>query len=199
MRFVLKTQPYEKPIAAGSFRYEQEGVSLDIVEHWSLNHALDGYKFFRVDVDGRNLKTDGYSTLYNVVLSPDGQPENVKFRHFTTAPIAADNGLKVKGQIVFDDGLIYVSREISDMRYEDEFAVSLGLGLPVAARWLQEVTEPVEATSDKMLTLNDKDQFQPSMIETRTEVLETAENGYPTKVQLPNGTIAVSTRLTIYR
>ncbi len=199
MRFVLKTQPYEKPIAAGSFRYEQDGVSLDIIEHWSLNHALDGYKFFRVDVDGRNLKTDGYSTLYNVVLSPDGQPENVKFRHFTTAPIAADNGLKVKGQIVFDDGLIYVSREIGDMRYEDEFAESLGLSLPVAARWLQEVTEPVEAICDKMLTLNDKDQFQPSVIKARPEVLETAENGYPTKVQFPNGTIVVSTRLTIYR
>ena len=192
MRFLLKTQPYEKPIAAGSFRYERDGVSTGTVEHWSLNHALGGYKFFRVDVDGRDLKTDGFSTLYNVVLNPDGRPENLKFRHFTTAPIAAENGLKIKGQIVFDDDQIYSSREMGDQRDEKEFEAPLGLSLPVAA-WL-------DATSaDQWVTVDEKERYRPMVTAIRPEVLETAESSYPTKVKFSGGIIAVSTRLTIYR
>ncbi|MEM9774842.1 MAG: hypothetical protein AAF902_09695, partial [Chloroflexota bacterium] len=134
MRFVLKTQPYEKPIAAGSFRYEPQGI----IESWALAHALDGYKFLRIDVDARHLENQGYSTLYNVVIGPNHNPENVKFRHFTVVPPAAAGGLRIKGQIAFDDDVVFVTREFSGERFEDEFEMPLGLSLPVAARWSPE-------------------------------------------------------------
>lgn len=193
MRFVLKTQPYEKNIAAGAFRYEKDGEPTGVIETWSLSHALDGYKFFRVDVDGRNLKTDGFSTLYNVVLNPDMQPENGKFRHFTVAPPAAENGYRIKGQIVFDDDVVYVSREYDDERLEDELEASTGLSLPVAARWLSN-DQP-----GQILTLDRHNKFQPHVTDVVPEILETAESGYPTKVKLSDSVIATSTRLTIYR
>ncbi len=193
MRYVLKTQPYEKNIAAGSFRYERGGVPTGVIEHWSLSHALDGYKFFRVDVDGRELKTDGYSTLYNVVLNPSMQPENGKFRHFTTAPTAAENGLRLKGQIVFDDDVVYVSREYDDERFEDEFNAPVGLSLPVAARWLS-TDQP-----SQLFTLDLTKKFAPQIVEGGPEILETAESGFPIKVKFSDGVIAVSTRLAIYR
>ncbi|MEM8857874.1 MAG: hypothetical protein AAGD96_06115 [Chloroflexota bacterium] len=193
MRFVLRTQPYEKPISAGSFRYEQDGKPNGIVESWSLAHALDGYKFFRVDVDARHLKTQGYSTLYNVVVGPDDNPENVKFRHFTVAPPAAENGLRLKGQIVFDEDAIFVSREFNGQRLEDEFEASVGLNLPVAAQ--------IGAQQDhaKMLALNTHDYFRPVISNIHSQILETAENGYPIKVKVDSHITAVSTRLTIYR
>ena len=193
MRYVLKTQPYEKNLAAGSFRYERGGVSTGVVEHWSLSHALDGYKFFRVDVDGRNLKTGGYSTLYNVVLNPDMQPENGKFRHFTTAPMAAENGLKIKGQIVFDAAAVYVSREIGNERFENEFEAPLDLSLPVAARWF------LNGYPGQILTLDRQNKFQPQVTMVAPKILETAESGFPIKVKLSADVTAISTRLTIYR
>lgn len=193
MRFVLKTQPYEKPIAAGAFRYEQDGAAIGIIESWSLAHALDGYKFFRVDVDARSLKSDGYSSLFNVLVGPDGKPENVKFRHFTVAPPAAENGLRIKGQIAFDDDIVFVTREFGGNRFEDEFEMPLALSLPVAARW--QTKDP----SAGILTLNLKDDCQPLISPIGPKILDTAENGYPQKVALSDGTTAVSTRLVIYR
>ena len=193
MRYLLKIQPYEKPIAAGSFRYEQDGAPNGIVEHWQLSHALDGFKFFRVDVDARNHQANGYSTLYNVVLGSDGQPENVKFRHFTTTPPTAENGLKLKGQIDFDEGTTFISREWNDQRIEDEFDGLHNLVLPTAAQPIR------KQLSGKMLTLDQKDYFQPMATVTQPKILETAESRYPTKVKFSDSSIAVSTRLMIYR
>ena len=193
MRYVLKTQPYEKNIAAGTFRYAFNDIPTGVIEMWSLSHALDGYKFFRVDVDGRSLKTDGYSTLYNVVIGPDGGPENVKFRHFTTAPPAAEKGLKLKGQIVFDDDVIFVTREIGDKRFEDEFEAPLDMALPVAARW-----HGTSASAD-VLTLDQRNLFQPLITTVRPKMVETAESGYPQKVAFGDGETAVSTRSVLYR
>ncbi|MFT5194319.1 MAG: hypothetical protein ACI9EW_001232 [Cellvibrionaceae bacterium] len=193
MRYLLKTQPYEKPIAAGSFEYQRDGIPLGIVEHWQYSHALDGFKFFRIDVDARKLDADGYSTLYNVVIGPNGRPETVKFRHFSVAPPTAENGLKIRGQIDLEPESAFVFREVNGERFEGEFSGSFDLLLPTASQSSR------KNRSDEMLTLDSTDHFRPIVTAIQPEILEIAESGYAEKVKFLNGMIATSTRLTIYR
>ena len=57
-----------------------------------------------------------------------------------------------------------------------------------------------EANAGTQLLIPDvSDLFQPIILPFGTEILETAESGYTTKVKLSNQITAVSTRLTIYR
>ena len=53
MRYLLKEQPYERPLAAGTLVYEREFGMPGVLEHWRLTEALDGYRFFRIDLDER--------------------------------------------------------------------------------------------------------------------------------------------------
>lgn len=129
MRFLLHEQPYEKPIASGRFVYERDGQSTGAVENWRLTDAAAGYRFLRVDLDGR-AGPSGNSSLFHLTLNSQGQPERLLFRFFGRAG-------QVKGTVLFEDHLLTVVRELPGQeRQEDELVASyfwfpstVGLGL----------------------------------------------------------------------
>ncbi len=132
MRFIIKEQPYEKPLAAGKWRYERDGEPTGAVEHWRLTEAADGYRFLRVDLDGRAAKS-GQTTLYHALLNGDGRVERLKFRSW------GSGSWRVAGDVLFEDGMVTAARQINGQSYEQMLAVpsefafwfpaSSGLGL----------------------------------------------------------------------
>ena len=129
MRFLLHEQGYEKPVAAGRLIYEQNGQPTGAVESWRLTEAVEGYRFLRVDVDGR-AAASGNSSLFHLTLSPEGQPERLLFRFF--GPTA-----QIKGSVLFDGQTLSIVREITGQERQEEelvashfwFPSTVGLGL----------------------------------------------------------------------
>lgn len=113
MRFLLKEQPYEKPLAAGSLRYEREGVPTGAVEHWRYTLAVDGFRFLRVDLDGRGSSGDTF--LYTLLLNEGGVPEDLRWRFFT-----ANNRHRAMGQVLFEGEAISHVRTVDGVRFEEE-------------------------------------------------------------------------------
>jgi len=130
MRFLIHEMPFERPLAAGKLRYEQAGVATGAVESWRLTQAAAGYRFLRVDLDGRASSGDSY--LYHLTLTDDGQPERLNFRFW--------NGeVRVGGNVTFDSAGITITRIINGQPLADElpgglmfcFPAALGLALPL--------------------------------------------------------------------
>jgi hypothetical protein len=105
MRFVIREQPYEKPVAAGLLRYEQDGEPTGAVEHWRLTNAAEGYRFLRVDLDAREADS-GDSYLYHLVLSPDNRPERLKFRFYNA-------GTMISGDVLIEDSVMTLVRDVN--------------------------------------------------------------------------------------
>ena len=124
MRFLLKEQPYERPIASGSFRYDWSGQPTGLVEHWRYTAALDGYHFLRVDLDGR--ASSGHSTLYNLLLNRSGKPEQLKYRFFAT-------GIRIVGQLLFENDEILAIHERNGVKSEQLFTDTGAFWFPSAA------------------------------------------------------------------
>jgi hypothetical protein len=116
MRFIIHEQPYEKVVAAGELRYEQEGVTTGAVEHWRVTTAVDNYHFLRIDLDARATPS-GLSTLYHLVLNENGRPERLRFRQW-------HNEHRLTGNVLFEDGVITASREVDDETFAEEVAVT---------------------------------------------------------------------------
>lgn len=129
MRFVLHEQSYEKPIASGKLVYEQDGQPTRVVESWRLTDAAAGYRFLRVDLDGR-AAASGNSSLFHLTLNPQGQPERLLFRFF--GPIE-----QIKGSVLFDGNVLTIVRELTGQARQEEqleathfwFPSTVGLGL----------------------------------------------------------------------
>lgn len=111
MRFLLREQPYEKPLAAGKLIYERDGRPLGRIESWRLSHALDGYRFLRADVDER--ESSGRTFLFHVLINPIGQVENLRYRYF-------EAGSRAQGQILRDGQTITNTCEVNGVRFEEE-------------------------------------------------------------------------------
>ena len=155
MRFLLHEQPYETPIAAGQLHYHQDGTPTGAVEHWRLNQALDGYRFLRVDLDGRS--SSGNSYLFHLVIAADGRPERLRF-HFWRA------GWDVDGNLTFAPDSVTLSATKNGRRWEDDvsttpnpafwFPASMGLSLlatAVSAGTTPAVTLQVQDDSCRLL------------------------------------------------
>ena len=127
MRFLLKEQLYEKRLAAGELRYEQDGRPTGAIEHWRYTHAHDGYHFWRVDLDGRASSGDTF--LYNLLLDPHGRPADLRWRFYN-----ASN--RAHGQILFEAGQMTAVREINGQRFEQEVPPSPFFFPSVAGLWL---------------------------------------------------------------
>ncbi|MFZ0544416.1 MAG: hypothetical protein WAM60_03195 [Candidatus Promineifilaceae bacterium] len=130
MRFIIREQPYEKPVATGLLRYEQDGRATGAVEHWRLTNAAEGYRFFRVDLDARDASGDSY--LYHLVLSPENKPERLKFRFFNARKM-------ISGSLLIEDTTMTLIRDANDQHFEETAEVddqtlfwypsTMGLGL----------------------------------------------------------------------
>ena len=129
MRFVLHEQSYEKPIASGKLVYEQAGQPTGAVESWRLTEAVEGYRFLRVDLDGR-AAASGNSSLFHLTLNPQGQPERLLFRFF-------GSNVQIKGSVLFDGNVLTIVRELTEQARQEEqleathfwFPSTVGLGL----------------------------------------------------------------------
>jgi len=118
MRFLIREQEYETPLAAGLFQYNRDGQPTGAYESWRLTEVADGYRFLRVDMDTRETNNDE-STLYHLLLDPNGRPERLKLR-----VLAIDKQLQA--DIIFEKSSIMVSGQADGRRFDDE----LHLGRP---------------------------------------------------------------------
>jgi hypothetical protein len=76
VRFLIREQEYEVPLAGGRFEYPATGA----VETWRLT-AAEEFRVLRVDLDARSAEP-ATSTLFHVLLTSDWQPERLTYRQF---------------------------------------------------------------------------------------------------------------------
>lgn len=126
MRFIIFEQPYERPLLAGQLRYYRDGRPTGTIESWRLTEAVDGYRFLRVDLDGRDAPS-GRSYLYHLTMNQVGRPEQLKYRLW-------GSGLDISGTIIWENSHLTSVREANGERYEetatgDAFWFPSGAGL----------------------------------------------------------------------
>ncbi len=126
MRFLIREQEYETPLAAGMFQYIRNGQPTGAYESWRLTEVADGYRFLRVDMDTRETNSDE-STLYHLLLDPNGCPERLKLRVLAI-------GNQLQADIIFEKSSIMVSGEADGRRFDDELhpASTYGFYFPTA-------------------------------------------------------------------
>ena len=110
MRFIIREQPYERLVAAGQWRYEQDGRPTGAVESWRLTTAAAGYRFLRVDLDARHAPS-GNTFLYHLVWHEDGRPERLRYRFWNLTQ-------KVVGNVLLDDTQVIATHEANGRPFE---------------------------------------------------------------------------------
>ena len=120
MRFIIREQDYETPLAAGKFRYEIRGEITGMTESWRLTQISAGYSFLRVDLDAREAQ-GGESILFHMVLGPGRRPERLKFRHFGV-------DVEIIGDVLFSEHSISLNRAINGNRFEESENLLEGFG-----------------------------------------------------------------------
>ena len=131
MRFIVREQHFEKPIAAGKLRYEQDGTPTGAVETWRLTTPTEGVEILRVDLDARSAPS-GHSYLYHLIRQDNGRLDRLNYRFW-------GDGLTVAGTILWEGGNLTLNRTVNskscneEVRFADKtafwFPSSIGLGL----------------------------------------------------------------------
>ena len=126
MRFLIREQEFETPLAAGRFQYDQNGKPTGAYESWRLTEIGDGYCFLRVDMDARETGREE-SILYHLLLGPQGQPERLKIRLLAMSR-------QWQGDVSFEGRSVMVSGEADGRRFEDELQLKgqYGIWFPAA-------------------------------------------------------------------
>jgi hypothetical protein len=118
MRFIIHEMPYEKPLTTGQWNYVLHGQATGALEQWRLTEAVDGYRFLRVDLDGRAAQS-GRSTIYHLTLDEYGNPIQLKYRLWAA-------GLEIIGNVLLEEDAVIVTRETAGERQEDIINVPAG-------------------------------------------------------------------------
>jgi hypothetical protein len=158
MRFIIREQDFEKPLAAGKLQYQQYGRPTGVEETWRLTEVVDGYRFLRIDLDAREAGSEE-SDLFHLTLSPEGLPVRLKFRSYGPQ-------MEIMGDMLFETSRISVSRTVNGIKFEKDLETpneqvilmpgTIGLGLAAA------MAEKMNGTKAIML---DKNNFlAPSLI-----------------------------------
>ena len=161
MRALIRELPYERPIAAGRYRYERDGRPTGATESWRLTAAQEGYRFLRVDLNAQ-AATSGDSYLYHLTLDGAGRPDRLSFRYFGATFRAA-------GNLLFAEDAVTLARTVDGRRLETESAVSPGYafwfpataGLALLAKEADD-DEPMSA-----VTLDKHEQFALRLVDLR--------------------------------
>lgn len=116
MRFLIREQEFERPVASGRFHFEQAGEPTGDYEAWRLTEIAGDYRFLRADLDCRGTGIH-QGILYHMVINPSGTPERLKLRILSMEnPLHAD--------ILFEADLLSVIGEQSGRRFEHELRTS---------------------------------------------------------------------------
>lgn len=211
MRFIIHEQPFEKPLATGQFRYEQEGEATGAVETWRRTTAADGFHFLRVDLDARQAPS-GHTYLYHAVLDANGRIDRLQYRFW-------GDGWKIRGNVLLEADSAVNTRLVNGASFSEEdpfsgehrfwFPAVSGLGLlanlaegMVTAVSLQSglddpkaafrlFTTPLHAArSGQRLTLRWADQARTLWLD---------ENGATLRMERNDGLTAVVTRHVQYK
>jgi len=118
MRTLIRELPYERPIAAGRYRYERDGQPTGAVESWRLTAAREGYRFLRVDLNAQAASSDD-SYLYHLTLDAAGRPDRLSFRFFGSA-------FQAGGNVLFAADTVTLARTVDGRRLEEERDLSPG-------------------------------------------------------------------------
>jgi hypothetical protein len=125
VRFLVREQEYERPLASGQLRYERDGQPTGAVESWRWSAAATdagqstpGYRILRVDLDARAAPS-GHSYLYNLVQRENGRFEQLKYRFWA-------DGVQLKGNVLLEDTEIVATREVHEQYVSEETAVNPG-------------------------------------------------------------------------
>jgi hypothetical protein len=110
MRFIIHEQPFERIVAAGQYRYEQDGSPTGALEHWRLTAVSAPYHFLRVDLDGR--AASGNSYLYHLTLGENGRPERLQYRFW-------GDGLTISGNVLLDQEMVTATRVVNGRSHEE--------------------------------------------------------------------------------
>lgn len=118
MRTLIRELPYERPIAAGRYRYQRDGEPTGATESWRLTAAAEGYRFLRVDLNAQAAPS-GDSYLYHLTLDADGRPDRLSFRFFGSA-------FQAGGNLLFDEDAVTLARTVNGRRFEEERELAPG-------------------------------------------------------------------------
>lgn len=121
MRSIIHEQPFEKPLMAGTYRYERDDRPTGAVEKWRLTAVPDGYQFLRVDLDAR-AAASGHTYLYHALVDPEGQVERLKYRFWTQDA----GGLQVAGDLVLESDSVSATRTVNGKETEQVLALPKG-------------------------------------------------------------------------
>ncbi|MCA9980122.1 MAG: hypothetical protein KDD89_04800 [Anaerolineales bacterium] len=116
MRFLLREQSYERPLMAGKYEYRRDGDSVPTgaVEHWRLTAAPDGYRFLRVDLDGR--ASSGHSYLYLAMLDERGLVTRLQYRFWA-------EGWRIGGNVQREGHTAVATHTVNGETTSTEFAL----------------------------------------------------------------------------
>lgn len=136
MRFLINEKPYERPIAAGSLRYIEDGAATGTQEHWRMTRTTRDDLIVRVDLDARD--NGGSSYLYHYIEDSNGVMQRLVYRAF-------GDGMRVSGSILLEDGHFIDSRVVDGETVEDAISADHLLfpsttGLAVLARHITQAT-----------------------------------------------------------
>lgn len=164
MRFLIHEMPYESPLSAGRYTYQQDGQPTGAVESWRLTTAVEGYRVLRVDLDAREAAS-GDSYLYHLLLDPAGKPERLTFRFFRP-------GHRVEGNLLFEAGLATLSREVNGQQHEAELALApqSGFWFPAATGLWLLADLPVGVSDYPAVTLDRERDFDLLPVQLSLEV-----------------------------
>lgn len=161
MRFLIHEQPYERPLLAGQLRYYDDDRPTGVVESWRLTNAVDGYRFLRVDLDGRDAPS-GRSYLYHLVINPIGRPEQLKYRLWSS-------GLNVSGVVLWEEDRLTAAREVNGQRFE-ETAMGNAFWFPSGAGLAQLIWSSGETGGVTLRSATEDPAMVMSMFETEVTV-----------------------------
>jgi len=136
MRFIVREQANEKPIAAGLLRYERNGQPTGAVEKWRLTLPMAGYEVLRVDLDARDAPS-GYSYLFHLVRQQNARTEHGRSGRFERLGARFwGDGIIVEQTLIFEDQRMTGTCTIKGKTYPIDapiglfwFPSSVGLGL----------------------------------------------------------------------